>query len=137
VSDTPLSIRPVQFVWRDQPALAPGAQFAALLGNPSAPGRYIFRLRAPEGHRAMPHTHPDERVYTVIDGTFYIGWGGEFATERLEEYPEGSVVIVRADRCHFQLAGAGGYVVQIQGEGPTAVEYADPNDDPRTSHGTA
>jgi hypothetical protein len=26
----------------------------------------------------MPHKHPEDRVYTVISGVFYIGLGHEF-----------------------------------------------------------
>jgi hypothetical protein len=135
ITDVPLSIRPAQFVWSEQPALGPGAEHALLLGDPSQPGRYVFRLRVPAGHVAKPHTHPDERTYTVLAGTFCLGFGERFSTDRLEDYPEGSVVIVRGGRHHFQVAKFGGYTVQVQGEGPTAVEYIDPQDDPRRSDG--
>jgi len=128
-----LSIRPSDLVWRDQPALASGAKFAVALGDLSGTGRYVFRLRAPAGHRAMPHTHPDERIYTVLSGTFFLGWGEGYIESRLEEYPEGSVVLVRADRHHFQAAKAGEYVLQIEGEAPTAVTYVNAKDDPRTA----
>lgn len=131
MTDRRLSMRPAEIVWRNQPALAPGAEFADLLGDPSQAGPYVFRLRAPAGHRALPHSHPDERTYTVLAGTFYLGWGHRFLEGRLEEYPEGSVVIVRQDRRHFQLARSDGYMVQIEGHGPTAVRYDNPADDPR------
>jgi quercetin dioxygenase-like cupin family protein len=133
VSEVPLSRRPSEFVWKPQPALSKGAEFAVLLGNLSAPGRYVFRLRVPEGHRALPHTHPDERIYTVLSGTFWIGWGEEFDEGSLEEYPEGSVILVRAGRHHYQAARNGGYVVQVEGEGPTAVDYVRASDDPRAA----
>jgi quercetin dioxygenase-like cupin family protein len=131
MSEVPLSRRPSELEWRPQPALAQGAEFAVLLGNPNGPGRYVFRLRVPAGHRALPHTHPDERVYTVLSGTFYLGWGEEFDEGTLEEYPEGSVVLVRAQRHHFQFAKSGRYLVQIEGDGPTAVNYVRGSDDPR------
>jgi len=136
MSDRVLSKRPADFVWRDQPALSGGAEHATLLGDPASPGRYVFRLRVPAGHRARPHWHPDERIYTVLSGTFYLGFGHDRSDDDLEEYPQGSVLIVRAERLHFQLAKAGPYEVQVEGEGPTAVEYETPADDPRrsTSH---
>jgi quercetin dioxygenase-like cupin family protein len=133
MTERPLSMRPVEMVWKDQRALAPGAKFAALLGDPSKPGRYVFRLHAPAGHRVMPHTHPDERIYTVLSGTFCLGWGENYVASSLEEYPAGSIVVIRADRHHFQLARSGEYVVQIEGEGPTAVTYVNPRDDPRST----
>jgi len=131
MSDVPLSKRPSEIVWKPQPALSHGAEFAVLLGDLTKPGKYVFRLRVPAGHRAFPHTHPEARVYTVLDGTFFIGWGEEFSPDRLEEYPTGSVILVRADRHHFQFAKSGPYVVQIEGDGPTAVVYVDPSEDPR------
>ena len=132
MTDIRLSMRPSEIVWKDQPALAPGAQHAVLLGDPSKAGRYAFRLHAPAGHRAMPHTHPEERLYTVLSGSFFLGFGDGYIESRLEEYPEGSVVIVRAGRHHFQWAKSGDYIVQVEGEGPTAVEYVNPKHDPRT-----
>jgi quercetin dioxygenase-like cupin family protein len=137
MTDRRLSVRPAEIVWRDQRALAPGAQFAVMLGDPGEAGPYVFRLRASAGHRAMPHTHPEERVYTVLSGTFYLGFGHRFDDGRLEPYPEGSVLIVREGRHHFQLARAGEYVVQVEGVGPTAVTYEDPTDDPRLPRGTS
>jgi|HubBroStandDraft_1064217.scaffolds.fasta_scaffold199281_3 quercetin dioxygenase-like cupin family protein len=131
MTESRLSIRPSEVVWRDQPALATGAKIADLLGDPSLPGRYVFRLQVPAGHRVMSHRHPEERVYTVLSGSFYLGFGHGFVEERLEEYPEGSVVIVRAGRYHFQWAKSGEYLVQVQGDGPTDVVYANPGDDPR------
>jgi len=129
--NTRLSVRPSEIVWKDQPALAKGAKFAVLLGDLSKPGRYVFRLQVPAGHRAMPHTHPEERVYTVLSGSFFLGFGEGYIESRLEEYPAGSVVLVREGRHHFQLAKSDGYVVQVEGDGPTAVEYVNARDDPR------
>jgi quercetin dioxygenase-like cupin family protein len=131
VTDRPVSKRPREIVWNDQPALAEGAKFAVLLGDLGKPGRYVARLRVPSGHRVLTHSHPEERVYTVLKGTFFLGFGHEFSAELLEEYPEGSVVIVRANRKHFQEAKSGEYLVQIEGDGPTSVVYLDPGDDPR------
>jgi hypothetical protein len=131
VADRILSVRPSEITWKAQPALAPGAEFAVLLGDPSKPGKYVFRLRVPAGHRVMPHSHPEERIYTVLSGTFYLGWGHAFDPGQLEEYPEGSVIIARAGRKHFQFGKPGGYVVQVEGDGPTSVDYLNEADDPR------
>jgi hypothetical protein len=124
-------MRPSEITWKDQPVLAQGAKVSVLLGDLSQPGPYVFRLQCPAGHRAMSHRHPDERVYTVLSGSFYLGFGHQFDESRLDEYPAGSVVIVRAERHHFQWAKSAEYVVQIQGIGPTATTYTNPSDDPR------
>ena len=41
-------------------------------GQPSEPGPYTIRVKAPHGEKLMPHKHPEDRVYTVIPGVFYI-----------------------------------------------------------------
>jgi hypothetical protein len=41
----------------------------------------------------MPHRHPEDRVYTVISGIFYIGLGDKFDAEKLQAYPPRSVII--------------------------------------------
>jgi quercetin dioxygenase-like cupin family protein len=127
----PRSITPSEIDWKDQPALSPGAKHAVLLGDPSRPGAYLFRLRVPPGHRVMPHSHPEDRVYTVLEGTLYIGFGPGFESSELMELPEGSVVSVPAGTPHFQSARSGGYLVQIAGSGPTSVTYVREEDDPR------
>jgi hypothetical protein len=94
-------------------------------------GKYVFRLRAPLGHKVPPHRHPEERVYSVLAGTFFLGFGHSFSGPDLEAYPQGSVILVRGGRYNFQSAKSEDYVVQIEGDGPTAVEYLNPADDPR------
>jgi hypothetical protein len=42
----------------------------------------------------MPHRHPEDRVYTVISGTFYIGLGEEFDADKLQAYPPGAVIVL-------------------------------------------
>jgi quercetin dioxygenase-like cupin family protein len=34
----------------------------------------------------MPHRHPEDRIYTVLSGAFYIGLGEEFDESRLTAY---------------------------------------------------
>jgi quercetin dioxygenase-like cupin family protein len=124
-------MRPSEVVWKDHPALPAGAEFAVLLGNPTQSGKFVFRVRAPTGLRVMPHTHPEDRVYTVLSGVFQLGFGDAFDSKSLEDLPEGSVVFVPAGRPHFQFSGFGEYIIQINGVGPTATVYAKKEDDPR------
>jgi quercetin dioxygenase-like cupin family protein len=127
----PRSMRPAEIVWKDNPALPAGAKIAVLLGNPAQPGKFVFRVRAPTGLRVMPHTHPEDRVYTVLSGVFYLGYGEDFDIEKLREFPPGSVAFVPAGRDHFQYSGSSEYVIQVNGIGPTATVYARREDDPR------
>jgi hypothetical protein len=35
----------------------------------------------------MPHSHREDRIYTVISGIFYIGLGDKLDAGKLEAYP--------------------------------------------------
>jgi quercetin dioxygenase-like cupin family protein len=79
----------------------------------------------------MPHAHPEDRVYTVISGVFYIGLGDHFDDGKLQAYPPGSVIVLPGDTYHFHWAKSGEYVSQVTAIGPLGLEYLDPKDDPR------
>jgi hypothetical protein len=57
------------------PAFPPSARLAVLVGEPSQAGPYLIRVKVPLGVKLMPHRHPEDRVYTVMSGVFYIGLG--------------------------------------------------------------
>jgi hypothetical protein len=73
--------------WKPFPAFPPSVRLAVVVGQPSEPGPYTIRVKAPHGEKLMPHRHPEDRVYTVISGVFYIGLGDEFDASKLEAYP--------------------------------------------------
>jgi hypothetical protein len=56
-------------------------------GQPSEPGPYTIRVKVPSDVKLMPHKHPEDRVYTVISGVFYIGLGDRFDGDKVEAYP--------------------------------------------------
>jgi quercetin dioxygenase-like cupin family protein len=62
---------------------------------------YTIRVKLPSGVKLMPHRHPEDRVYSVISGVFYIGLGEQFDAENLKAYPPGSVVVLPGDNWHF------------------------------------
>src|SRR5262249_42437712 len=100
-------------------------------GDPRKPGLYATRVKLPADYRIEPHTHPEERIYTVISGTFYIGFGDKFDPERLHAFPAGSLFVVPANASHFHWMRSGEAIVQISGVGPSGIDYADHADDPR------
>jgi quercetin dioxygenase-like cupin family protein len=122
---------PGEVKWTRSAAIPPGGQSAVLYGDPRKPGLYVTRVKLPADYRIAPHTHPEERVYTVISGTFYIGFGDRFDPTRLQAFPPGSVVVVPANASHFHWSRSGDAVVQISAVGPTEIEYVDHADDPR------
>ena len=66
----------------------------------------------------MPHTHPEDRVYTVISGIFYIGLGDEFDEAKLQAFPPGSVIVLPGGTSHFHWAKSGEYVDTGDGHRP-------------------
>jgi quercetin dioxygenase-like cupin family protein len=125
------SISPEGIEWRPFPAFPPSARLAVVVGNPSAQGLYTVRVKVPNGVKLMPHRHPEDRVYTVISGVFYIGVGDRFDAAKLQAYPPGSVVVLPGNTSHFHSAKSGEYVTQVSGIGPLGIDYVDPADDPR------
>jgi quercetin dioxygenase-like cupin family protein len=117
--------------WKPFAAFPPSVRLAVVVGQPSRPGPYTIRVKAPRGEKLMPHKHPEDRVYTVISGVFYIGLGDEFDASKLEAYPPGAVVILPGNTPHFHWAKSGEYVTQVTAMGPLGLEYLSAKDDPR------
>jgi quercetin dioxygenase-like cupin family protein len=117
--------------WKPFPAFPPSVRLAVVVGQPSEPGPYTIRVKAPHGEKLMPHKHPEDRVYTVISGVFYIGLGDEFDASKLEAYPPGAVIILPGNTSHFHWAKSGEYVTQVTAMGPLGLEYLIAKDDPR------
>jgi len=113
-------------------AFPAGARLAILVGDPKKPGPYVVRVKVPAGVKLMPHTHPEDRIYTVISGVFYIGLGKTFDESKLVAYGPGSVVVLPAHTPHFHWAKSGEYVTQVTGYGPLGIDYVDTKDDPRS-----
>jgi quercetin dioxygenase-like cupin family protein len=117
--------------WLPFPAFPPQARLAILVGNPKQAETYVVRVKVPAGVILMPHKHPEDRIYTVISGVFYIGIGTKFDASKLKAYPPGSVVILPGNTPHFHWARSGKYVTQVSARGPLGISYIDPSDDPR------
>jgi quercetin dioxygenase-like cupin family protein len=125
------SILPEDVDWKPFAAFPPSARLAVVVGDPAGAGMYTTRVKVPSGVKLMPHTHPEDRVYTVISGVFYIGLGEHFDSEQLEAHPPGAVVVLPGGTPHFHWARSGEYVTQISAIGPLGMEYVDAQDDPR------
>ena len=117
--------------WKPFAAFPPSVSLAVIVGQPSQAGPYTIRVRVPRGVKLMPHRHPEDRVYTVIAGVFYIGVGDQFDPEKLEAYPPGSVVVLPGNTSHFHWAKSCEYITQVTAIGPLGLEYVSTSDDPR------
>jgi quercetin dioxygenase-like cupin family protein len=120
--------------WKPFPAFPPAARLAVVVGQPAEPGPYVIRVKVPGGVKLMPHRHPEDRIYTVISGVFYIGLGDEFDPDKLQAYPPGAVIVLPGNTSHFHWARAGEYVTQVTAIGPLGMEYLSAKDDPRNNN---
>jgi quercetin dioxygenase-like cupin family protein len=126
------AIRPEDIEWKPFAAFPPAARLAVLVGDPREPGTYVIRVKVPMGTRLMPHRHPEDRIYTVMSGIFYIGLGDTFDETRLTAFAPGSVIVLPGGQAHFHWAKSGEYVTQVSAIGPLGLEYVDAANDPRT-----
>src|SRR5215471_11916722 len=92
---------------------------------------YTIRVKVPRGVKLMPHRHPEDRIYTVISGVFYIGLGNEFEADTMEAYPPGAVIVLPGNTSHFHWAKSGEYISQVNAIGPLGIDYVNAKDDPR------
>lgn len=128
------SILPEDINWQPFPAFPPAVRLAIVVGHPSEAGPYVIRVKVPAGIKLMPHQHPEDRVYTVMSGVFYIGLGEEFDENKLQVYAPGSVIVLPSSTWHFHWAKSGEYVTQVTAIGPLGLKYLNPADDPRLQH---
>ena len=104
-----------------------------LVGDPAKPGPYVVRVKLPNGIKLMPHAHPEDRIYTVISGVFYIGLGETFDETKLMAFPPGAVIVLPGNQPHFHWAKSGEYITQVSAVGPLGMHYVDARNDPRNA----
>ena len=78
-----------------------GIQTIVLKGDPTMHGLYTILLRVPAHTRIAAHHHPDDRIATVVSGTWYFGYGAKFNETGLRALPPGSFYIA-AQRQSFR-----------------------------------
>jgi hypothetical protein len=125
-----VKLTPSELKWNPSTRV-PGLEVADMIGDQNKPGAYLYRVKFPANFKIEAHGHPDERHYTIVSGTWYIGWGKKFDATKLIALPAGSFYTEPANIPHFVLTKDDGAVVQIGGKGPTAVNYVDPAHAPK------
>jgi quercetin dioxygenase-like cupin family protein len=120
--------------WKPFAAFPPSVRLAVVVGRPAEEGPYTIRVKVPHGVKLMPHWHPEDRVYTVISGVFYVGLGDLFDADKMGAYPPGSVIVLPGNTSHFHWAKSSEYVTQVTAMGPLGLEYLNAKDDPRKSN---
>ena len=99
-----------------------GIQTRVLKGDPTKPGLYTIQLTVPANTTIQAHDHPDDRIATVISGTWYIGFGSQFDEKKLKALMPGSFY-TEPPVMHFARTGNAPVTIQITGYGPTGTRY--------------
>jgi len=121
---------PEQLIWGPAPnVFAAGAQIAVLSGDPFKEGLFVVRFRLPANYRIPAHSHPTTEYVTVVSGNFHIGMGDKLDTKRAIELRAGGFGEAHARMNHFAYTTSE-TIVQVYGQGPFAITYVDPADDP-------
>jgi len=110
-----VGVVPAEVRWFTPPYYTDGRQRAQLYGDSSQGGPWIDRVKIPAGDHVSAHTHPQDELVTVIDGTWYVGIGDNYDPAKLEGYPPGSFVLIPAGLPHFVAAKETDVIVQLSG----------------------
>jgi quercetin dioxygenase-like cupin family protein len=111
-------LAPTDLKWKPNP-LVQGSEQAVLLGDPKKAGPYVMRIKFPPNFVNKPHTHPDDRVVTIISGTWNFGHGDTFDASKGKVLPQGAFFTEPANAVHYNFTKTEPVVIQIHGMGPT------------------
>ena len=106
-----------QIPWRDPTDAAPTNQ-KVLFGDPSKPGYYMVMNKFKPGNFSKPHFHPNDRLITVIKGTWYVGTGNKWDKDATIAVKTGGAVTHYGKEVHYDGAKDEEVIVLITGEGP-------------------
>jgi quercetin dioxygenase-like cupin family protein len=132
-NDTPVaSAKDVK--WGAPPPVFPaGAKFAVISGDPAATGLVTVRLEMPPGYKIAPHFHPTDEHVTVLKGTFTIGMGDVVDKAHALTLSAGGYGVAAANMHHYAYTTTGA-TIQVHMQGPFAITYVNPADDPSKKH---
>ncbi|HLG55332.1 MAG TPA: cupin domain-containing protein [Vicinamibacterales bacterium] len=91
---------------------------AVLFGDPAKPGPYVVRLRWLPGNMSRPHSHPNDRFFVVISGTWWLGTGEKYDPNSTVPVAAGTYVFHRGNEIHYDGAKDEPAVIQVWGMGP-------------------
>jgi quercetin dioxygenase-like cupin family protein len=128
--DTPLVRSAKDVHWgAPPPVFPPGAKFAVIVGDPAAAGLVTVRFEMPAGYVIPPHFHPTDEHITVLKGTFSIGMGDVVDKTHAVTLSPGGYGVATANMHHYAYTTTGA-TIQVHMQGPFAITYVNPADDP-------
>ena len=107
-----------------------GSRSVAMLGSTREPGPYVMRITSPAGRGTQPHFHDQDRLITVIKGTWWVAIGPDAETydpDEMVPVPAGSFLFEPANGYHYDQARDEAVTVQITGMGPVTTTRLEPD----------
>ncbi len=104
---------PDQIVWTGDKV-----KKAILYGDPDKEGsHYVMLLRWPPNFSTRPHSHPHDRMLTVLEGTLWVNSGKTYHPEGATPMKPGSFIVDIADQAHYEVTKGDGALIEITGIG--------------------
>ena len=111
-------ILPDKIEWTKSPG-GRGPETAILYGDPKkAGGLYIMLTKWPPHTMSRPHFHPNDRFISVLEGTWWVGWGTKYDPDSTYPMPKGSFVRHFGKQIHYDGAKDEDVTLEIVGMGP-------------------
>lgn len=111
--------------WKEYPGI-PGIGVMAVYGDLSKPGVYLIRVRFEPGIMSMPHYHGEDRLATVLKGTWWTGTGKDFDPASTQPIRSSGYMMHPAGEAHFDGAKDEEVILQIVGVGPSSTTFIRP-----------
>jgi len=125
---------PESLKWGPAPDAFPaGAKMAVESGDPSKSGEFVVRLSLPAGYKIPPHWHPTDEHVRIRSGEFDVGMGDKLNAKKTMKMVAGDTGTIAAKASHFAIAKRA-TVLSIRADGPFAMRYVNPADEPRKKH---
>lgn len=118
------------------PGLPQGSKAALLQGNPSAAGRYVIRMQLPANYKIPFHSYSNAMDVTVVSGTLYVANSQTFDKKKAFAIKPGDFYHLPALASQFVFT-KDDTVLEIHGEGPYDIKYANAADDPLKGAGAS
>jgi quercetin dioxygenase-like cupin family protein len=126
-----LMLKAADLKWSDgPPSLPAGAKMSLLNGDPAKEGMFALRIQFPANYRVTPHWHPTTENVVVLEGELNMGSGEKFDEASATTLSAGDYSTIPAKSAHYVFTRTG-CTLHLYAEGPFAITYFNPADDPR------
>ena len=120
------SLDPVVINFNDMPwqTNPDGSQTVYLYGHPSKPGLFILLSKDVPGYKKAPHYHNKLVFVTLLEGSFYVGYGNRFDKSKAIPIKANNLTVNPPGVVHYEWTETGA-ISQVIGIGPWDTIYVD------------